>query len=156
MFCSSSGPEGSHVQHLPFVSTCLCIHRSVCCVQDSCRDHFGDPSESFSCGIKVILPLSVLAISLLCEWPSAPVVHNPTLSQLPKPSHFPKWIFSFLGLRHLAAINPMSFTVSCNTSCECCLFSVFIKQLEWVCWRSQVCIPPWPWYCGVVVDVLLS
>lgn len=39
---------------------------------------------NFSSGIKVSLPLSVLAISLLYVWPSAPVVHNPTLSQLPK------------------------------------------------------------------------
>lgn len=63
---------------------CVCIHRGVWCVQDSYRDHFGDPSENFPSGIQVSLPLSVLAISLLCAWPSAPVVHNPTLSQLPQ------------------------------------------------------------------------
>lgn len=44
----------------------LCIHRSVWCVQDSHWDHFGDPSENFSSGIQVSVPLSVLAISLLC------------------------------------------------------------------------------------------
>lgn len=159
MFCSSSGPEGSHGQYLPFVATCVFIHRCVCCVQDSYRGHFGDPPENFSSSIKVSLPLSVLAMSLLYAWPSAPVVHNPTLSQPPKTSHFPLWVLSFLGLRDLAVIYPMSLTVSCNTmndGCECCLLAVFIKQLQRDCWRSQVCIPPWSCYCGVVMDLLLS
>lgn len=68
----------------------VCVSTQVCVVFRIPTGITWDPPESFSSGIKVILPLCVLAISLWCVWPSAPAVHNATLSQLPQLFPFPR------------------------------------------------------------------
>lgn len=102
MWCSAVAQGLREAMYLPFVATCVCIHRSVCCVQDSYRDHFGDPSENFSSGIRsVSLCLSLPFLCCVCD----PQLLLSTIPLSPSFQTFPfpaVSILSFLGLRDLS------------------------------------------------------
>lgn len=160
MFCSSSGPEGSHGQYLPFVAVC-CVYSLKCVLCSGILQGslWGSIWKLFIWHLGQCFSVCPCHFSVVCVTLSSccPQSHSlPTSKNFP----FPTVSTPIPGSqRPLTAINPMSFTVSCNTmndGCECFLLAVFIKQLQRDCWRSQVCIPPWLWYCGVVMDLLLS